>query len=79
MILIPPSLIAPQELSSLWKMVVSDLIARSSNAYIANGNINGVPAADFVDQQTLQDLANWEHPVTSPGFVTLSVYGSPFT
>lgn len=50
---------------------LSDLIEGSVNTYVANGNANGGPVANPLDQQTLQDLSNQD--ITTPGYIRLPV------
>lgn len=52
-------------------ITLSDLIEGSVNTYVANGNANGGPVANPLDQQTLQDLSNQN--VTTPGYISLPV------
>jgi hypothetical protein len=66
----------PPGLSSLingnWGgITLTDLIEGSVNTYIANGNANGGPVANPIDQQTLQDLYNQD--ITTPGYIRLPV------
>jgi hypothetical protein len=48
-----------------------DLIRGSVNTYIANGNANGGPIANPMDQQTLTDLQNQD--ITTAGYIRLPV------
>ncbi|WPG98091.1 Hypothetical protein R9X50_00087700 [Acrodontium crateriforme] len=72
----PTYFTAPPGLSTLgsgsWGGIsLSDLIEGSVNTYVANGNANGGPVANPLDQQTLQDLA--QQDITTPGYIRLPV------
>ena len=67
---------APPGLSSLgsgpWdNITLSDLIVGSVRTYEANGNANGGPVANPLNQDTLQDLSNQD--ITTPGYIRLPV------
>ncbi|RAK80256.1 glycoside hydrolase [Aspergillus fijiensis CBS 313.89] len=67
---------APRGLSSLggdaWGgITLDDLIKGSVRTYVANGNANGGPVANPLDQDTLQDLSNQD--ITTPGYIRLPV------
>ncbi|KGO76570.1 Peptidoglycan-binding Lysin subgroup [Penicillium italicum] len=66
----------PPGLSSLgagqWgNITLADLIEGSVRTYEANGNANGGPVANPLDQDTIQDLANQD--ITTPGYIRLPV------
>ncbi|RAH64784.1 glycoside hydrolase family 18 protein [Aspergillus aculeatinus CBS 121060] len=67
---------APPGLSSVggdaWGgITLDDLIKGSVRTYVANGNANGGPVANPLDQDTLQDLSSQD--ITTPGYIRLPV------
>lgn len=67
---------APPGLSTLgsgaWGgITLDDLVQGSVNTYVANGNANGGPVANPLDQQTVADLSNQD--ITTPGYIRLPV------
>ncbi|KAJ5947147.1 Glycoside hydrolase superfamily [Penicillium verhagenii] len=52
-------------------ITLANLIEGSVNTYVANGNANGGPVADPVNEDTLKDLANRD--ITTAGYIRLPV------